>query len=369
MEERILGAEEKRKELEYKLFEDLRERVGLSVGSLLQTASLLANLDVVCSLAELARRHEYCRPEIAEDKVIDIDEGRHPVVEKMLDDEQFVPNPVDLGPERRMQFVTGPNMAGKSTVIRQVALITLMAQMGAFVPADNAHIGVVDKIFSRVGASDNLARGQSTFMVEMTEAAHILNNATEDSLVILDEIGRGTSTFDGLSIAWAVAEYLHDEVKAKTMFATHYHELTDLTRTLDYATNLRIAVKEWNDDIIFLRKLVDGEANRSYGIQVGKLAGLPEPVVERAKQVLENLESGEYDEMGIPVPGRKPDEEPEATRNHNPDQLSIFHTGGGMAPEEEEALERLRSVDVNEMTPIEALTVLGEMVETLEETS
>ena len=366
-EERILGAEEKRKDLEYRLFEELRERVGLAVGELLQTATQLANLDVVTSLAELARRYNYCRPEIVDDERIEIEEGRHPVVERMLEDEQFIPNPVELSPERRLQFITGPNMAGKSTVIRQVALIVLMAQMGSFVPADTAQIGLVDKIFSRVGASDNLARGQSTFMVEMTEAAHILNNATERSLVILDEIGRGTSTFDGLSIAWAVAEHLHDEIRAKTMFATHYHELTDLTRTLDCAVNLSIAVKEWQDDIIFLRKLVDGEANRSYGIQVGKLAGLPQEVVDRAKQVLGNLESGEFDEMGIPVPGRKPDEEPQPTRNHNPDQLSMFQLAGGMSEGEEEALERLRSLDVNAMTPIEALNILGEVMEMLQE--
>jgi len=365
-EERILGAEEKRKDLEYRLFEELREEVGLAVGDLLQTASQLANLDVVSALAELARRNDYCRPVIADDKRIDVEEGRHPVVEEMLEDEQFIPNPIDLGPDRRLQFITGPNMAGKSTVIRQAALITLMAQMGSFVPADRAHVGIVDKIFSRVGASDNLARGQSTFMVEMTEAAHILNNATEQSLVILDEIGRGTSTFDGLSIAWAVAEYLHDEIRAKTMFATHYHELTDLTRTLDHAVNLSISVKEWQDDIIFLRKLVEGAANRSYGIQVGELAGLPEPVVDRAKQVLQNLETGEYDDMGIPIPGQKPDEEPEPTDNHNPDQLSMFQMGRQLDAAEEEALDELRGVDVQSMTPLDALNFLGNLADTLE---
>ena len=360
-EERIMGAEEKRKDLEYRLFEELRQEVGESVADLLQTASQLANLDVVASLAELARKNDYVRPEIADDETIDIEEGRHPVVEQMLEDEEFIPNPSTLSPERRLQIITGPNMAGKSTIIRQVALIVLMAQMGSFVPADDAHIGIVDKIFSRVGASDNLARGQSTFMVEMTEAAHILNHATDRSLVILDEIGRGTSTFDGLSIAWAVAEYLHDELKAKTMFATHYHELTDLTRTLDAAVNLSIAVKEWQDEIIFLRKLVDGEANRSYGIQVGKLAGLPQPVVDRAKQVMSNLESGEFDEMGIPVPGRKPEEDPQPTRRHNPDQLSIFTMSESLDPSEEEALERLRDVDVNNLTPMDALTMLSDI--------
>jgi DNA mismatch repair protein MutS len=204
-------------------------------------------------------------------------------------------------------------------------------------------------------------------MVEMTEAAHILNHATDRSLVILDEIGRGTSTFDGLSIAWAVAEYLHDELQAKTMFATHYHELTDLTRTLDAAVNLSIAVKEWQDEIIFLRKLVDGEANRSYGIQVGKLAGLPQPVVDRAKQVMSNLESGEFDDMGIPVPGRKPDEDPKPTRRHNPDQLSIFTMSESLDPQEEEALERLRDLDINNLTPVEALTMLSELHEQLED--
>ena len=306
MEERILGAEEKQKTLEYKLFEEMRERVGLAVGDLLQTASQLANLDVVSALAELARRHDYCRPEIAEDRTIDIEEGRHPVVERMLEDEQFIPNPTGLGPDRRLQFITGPNMAGKSTIIRQVALIALMAQMGSFVPADRAHIGIVDKIFSRVGASDNLARGQSTFMVEMTEAAHILNNATEDSLVILDEIGRGTSTFDGLSIAWAVAEHLHDDIQSKTLFATHYHELTSLASHLERVDNVHVAVAgdsqspaasgtssrpadERDGEITFLRTVQEGATDRSYGIHVADLAGVPMPVVDRARNVLEKL--------------------------------------------------------------------------------
>ncbi|QDG50136.1 DNA mismatch repair protein MutS [Persicimonas caeni] len=366
MEERILGAEDKRKTLEYQLFQELRKRVGLEVGTLLRTASQLANLDVIAGLSELAQRLEYTRPDMTEEPVIDIDEGRHPVVERTLKDERFVPNSVRMDPEQRLLIITGPNMAGKSTVIRQVALISLLAQMGSFVPVKAAELGVVDKIFSRVGASDNLARGQSTFMVEMTEAAHILNNATEHSLVILDEIGRGTSTFDGLSIAWAVAEHLHDEIRAKTMFATHYHELTELIRTLDGARNLSIAVKEWQDDIIFLRKLVDGEANRSYGIQVGKLAGLPEPVVERAKQVLENLEGGQFDEMGIPMAGRKPGEAPEPTRHHNPNQLTLFHGGASLSPGQKAALETLDEVDVNSLTPLEALNVLNELVQKLE---
>jgi DNA mismatch repair protein MutS len=367
MQDKILNAEEERKELEYSLFQQLREKVGRRVADLLETASLLADLDAISGLAELAAKHDYCRPEITDDRQIDIEEGRHPVVEQMLDDEPFVPNSVDLSPERRLQIITGPNMSGKSTVIRQVAVITLLAQMGSFVPADRASIGVVDKIFSRVGASDNLAKGQSTFMVEMTEAAHILNNATDRSLVILDEIGRGTSTFDGLSIAWAVAEHLHDDIGAKTMFATHYHELTELTRTLDCARNLSIAVKEWQDDIIFLRKLVDGEANRSYGIQVGKLAGLPQPVVDRAKQVLDNLESGQFDEMGVPVPGQKPDEPPEPTHDNNPAQLSMFQISeSDTSPEERRVLERLREIDAHEMTPMESLQLLGEIEDELD---
>jgi DNA mismatch repair protein MutS len=366
MEERILGAEDKRKALEYQLFQGLRKEVGLEVGTLLRTASQLANLDVIAGLAELATRLEYNRPQMMDEPAIDITEGRHPVVERTLEDERFVPNSVRMAPDRRLLIITGPNMAGKSTVIRQVALISLLAQIGSFVPAKEAELGVVDKIFSRVGASDNLARGQSTFMVEMTEAAHILNNATERSLVILDEIGRGTSTFDGLSIAWAVAEHLHDEIRAKTMFATHYHELTELTRTLDGAHNLSIAVKEWQDDIIFLRKLVDGEANRSYGIQVGKLAGLPEPVVTRAKQVLENLEGGQFDEMGIPMAARKPGEKPEPTMRHNPNQMSLFHSGPSLSPGQKAALEALAGVDVNALTPIQALNTLNELVETLE---
>ena len=362
MEEKILSADDMRKSLEYQLFQELRQTVGLEVGALLRTASQLANLDVIAGLAELAARLEYTRPIICDEPVIDIEEGRHPVVESTLKDERFVPNSVRMSPQRRLLIITGPNMAGKSTVIRQVALISLLAQMGSFVPAKSARLGLVDKIFSRVGASDNLARGQSTFMVEMTEAAHILNNATDKSLVILDEIGRGTSTFDGLSIAWAVAEYLHDTLGAKTMFATHYHELTELVRTLDGAHNLSIAVKEWNDDIIFLRKLVDGEANRSYGIQVGKLAGLPAPVIARAKQVLENLEGGQFDERGVPRAARQPGKAPRVTARNNPDQLGLFQSVPAHNPAEQAALERLQNLNPNTMTPIEALNILGELV-------
>jgi DNA mismatch repair protein MutS len=366
MEEKILGAEDRRQDLEYRFFEDLRRTVGEEIAGLLRTARHLAEVDVLAAFSELAVRNEYVRPEIVDDGTLEIEEGRHPVVERTIEDEQFVPNSVYLDTEEhRLQIVTGPNMAGKSTVIRQVALISLIAQMGCFVPARAARIGIVDKIFSRVGASDNLARGQSTFMVEMTETAHILANATERSLVILDEIGRGTSTFDGLSIAWAVAEYLHDDVGAKTMFATHYHELTELSRTLPGAENLSIAVKEWQDDIIFLRKLVEGEANRSYGVQVAKLAGLPATVIERARTVLENLEEGQFDERGLPIPSRgRP---ATATKNYNPDQLSLFATGDRLSDGEREALETLRGLKPETLTPIEALNLIAGLTEQLEE--
>ncbi len=360
MEDKILGASDRRVVLEHRMFEELRQLVGAQITGLLATARLLAELDVVAAFAELAVRHEYTCPVVDDSDVLQIEEGRHPVVERTITDERFVPNDVMLdGTEHRLQIITGPNMAGKSTVIRQVALICLMAQMGCFVPARSARIGVLDKIFSRVGASDNLARGQSTFMVEMTETAHILSNATSRSLVILDEIGRGTSTFDGLSIAWAVAEFLHDEVRAKTMFATHYHELTELDRTLEGVENLSIAVKEWNDDIIFLRKLVHGEANRSYGVQVARLAGLPETVLARAREVLGNLEAGKFDERGLPVPGRG--REPQATKTYNPDQLSLFAGGGRLSDAEVRAIEALRAVDANALTPLDALNLLAKI--------
>lgn len=365
-EDKILGAEDRRKELEYRLFEKLRTDVSREIPGLLSAAQILAELDVLTSFAELAIRHDYVRPVVTQGTQIRIEEGRHPVVERsLLDGERFVPNSVDLDSEESfLQIITGPNMAGKSTVIRQVALIVLMAQMGSYVPAQSAEIGTVDKIFSRVGASDNLAKGQSTFMVEMTETAHILNHATARSLVILDEIGRGTSTFDGLSIAWAVAEHLHDTIRAKTMFATHYHELTELARTLEGAKNMSIAVKEWNDDIIFLRKLVDGQANRSYGIQVGRLAGLPDAVVGRAKQVLENLEAGRLDERGVPIVSKEPGAQPRMTAAYNPNQLSLFSVRN---PREVEVVEALKNTDLNALTPLEALNALNHLKSLLEE--
>ena len=333
MEAKVLGSEERAKKLEYELFLELRQQVCTHLDSLQQTAAAIARLDVLGALAETAQTHRHCRPRLEESRLIEITNGRHPVLEQTLVDEKFVPNdtlfcpspveratPVASGeapasstpsslhtshsalgtppqaPETHdgnpilLQILTGPNMAGKSTYIRQVALITLMAQIGAYVPAESATIGLVDRIFCRVGASDDLSRGQSTFMVEMNETALILNHATEHSLVILDEIGRGTATFDGLSIAWAVAEHLHDETKCRTLFATHYHELTDLSNTRAAVANFNVAVREWNEEIIFLRKILPGAADKSYGIQVARLAGLPKPIIERAKSILSHLE-------------------------------------------------------------------------------
>ena len=294
-EEKVLGAEERIAELEYALFQEIRERVAGEGERISRTADRLATLDVLISLAELAHDKGYCRPEVDDGDRISIVEGRHPVVESLNLGERFVPNDTELdGSDNQLLIITGPNMAGKSTYMRQVALITLMAQIGSFVPAAEARIGIVDRIFTRVGASDNLSRGQSTFMVEMMETAHILRNATPQSLVILDEIGRGTSTFDGVSIAWAVAEYLHDTPACtpRTLFATHYHELTDLAVTRPRVKNFTVAVKEWNDQIIFLRKIVSGGASHSYGIQVARLAGLPRDVIDRAREILRNLEKG-----------------------------------------------------------------------------
>ena len=301
MEGKILGAEERSKSVEYELFVVLRERVLDELVPLQRTAAALAALDALGSLAETARMFGYCRPVLSEDLRLAIADGRHPVLDQSLAEEKFVPNDVELdGDTHRLHIITGPNMAGKSTYIRQVALIVLMAQIGSFVPAASAEIGLVDRIFTRVGANDDLSRGQSTFMVEMNETANILNNATERSLVILDEIGRGTSTFDGLSIAWSVAEYLHDAVGARTLFATHYHELTDLEMTRPGVKNYNVAVREWNDQIIFLRKIVPGGADKSYGIQVARLAGLPGAVLERAKEILVNLELAELNADGKP---------------------------------------------------------------------
>ena len=324
MENKILGADERAKQLEYEEFIKLRQAVADEIDRLQQCAESLATLDVLLGLAELAQLHQHTRPIIDESRDLHISNGRHPVLEQTLVDEKFVPNDTIIEEySSRLILLTGPNMAGKSTYIRQVALITLMAQIGAYVPAEKARIGLVDRIFCRVGASDDLTSGQSTFMVEMNETSLIINNATENSLVILDEIGRGTATFDGLSIAWSVAEHLHDTIKARTLFATHYHELTDLSRTREAVENYNVAVREWNDDIIFLRKILPGTADKSYGIQVARLAGLPPSIIERAKDILSHLE------MNSTRPEAKGKPKAKNTRNHSlpessPPQMDLF---------------------------------------------
>ena len=300
-EDKILGAEEKIKNIEYQIFEEIRKRIAEEGKRILKMAGIISEIDVLASLAEVASRYDYICPSINENDTIEIIDGRHPILERIIEGERFVPNDTCLdNHNNQIMIITGPNMAGKSTYMRQVALIVLMAQTGSFVPAREAKVGIVDRIFTRVGAQDYLQKGQSTFMVEMNETANILNNATSRSLIILDEIGRGTSTFDGISIAWSVVEYIHNNTKAKTLFATHYHELTELSMTLDSVKNYNIAVKEWNDEIIFLRKIAVGSADKSYGIQVARLAGLPKEVIERAKEVLANLENKEFDEGGQP---------------------------------------------------------------------
>jgi len=306
-EGKILGAEERSRARELEIFAELRAAVLAELPRLQETASTLAVLDSLCSLAETARLHGYCRPEIDDSDILQITEGRHPVLDQQSEGARFVPNDTDLGTDgKKFAIITGPNMAGKSTYIRQVALLTLLAQTGSFVPAKSMRLGLADRIFTRVGANDDLARGQSTFMVEMNETANILNNATSKSLVILDEIGRGTSTFDGLSIAWSVAEHLHDHINCRALFATHYHELTDLERTRPGVLNLNVAVREWNDQIIFLRKILPGRADQSYGIQVARLAGLPDSIITRAKEILGNLEKSELNTEGQPTLAKSP---------------------------------------------------------------
>jgi DNA mismatch repair protein MutS len=357
-EDKVLGAEERIKALEHELFRQLRERVARENRRIQGTAAALGAIDALLSLTEVADRYGYNRPRVTDGDEIVVVEGRHPVIERMGHLEPFVPNDTHLDcNDNQLLVITGPNMAGKSTYIRQIALICLMAQMGGFVPAREATIGLVDRIFTRVGASDNLAMGESTFMVEMRETAEIVREATPRSLVVLDEIGRGTSTFDGLSIAWAVAEYLHDTKGPKTLFATHYHELTELAMTKPRVKNYNVAVSEWNGEIIFLRRIVEGGASRSYGIQVARLAGLPEKVVARAREVLANLEKGELDEKGLPrlahVKG--------AGGEHAKDQLNLFGVSEGKIYRE------LQEVDPNRLTPLEAIELLYHWKEMMNE--
>jgi DNA mismatch repair protein MutS len=301
MEGKILGAEERSTKLEYEIFLRLREEVIKELANLQRAAAVLAELDVLATFADIASVYNYCCPVVKEEGVLEIIDGRHPVIDLTVVEERFIPNDVHLDlKEQQIMLITGPNMAGKSTYIRQTALLALLAHTGCFLPAKRARVDLVDRIFTRIGASDDLARGQSTFMVEMSETANILNNATPRSLVILDEIGRGTSTFDGLSLAWSIVEYLHHQVGAKTLFATHYHELTELAGRLPRTRNFNVAVREWNDQIIFLRKIVPGGTDKSYGIQVARLAGVPKPVLDRAKDILRNLEEAELSPEGRP---------------------------------------------------------------------
>jgi len=347
-EEKVLGAEDRILSLETELFSDLREAVGREVGKIQKTAGRLAQVDVLGTLAEVATDRQYVKPEIHTGYELEVHAGRHPVVETMMPAEEFIPNDLHMDEDGRIIILTGPNMAGKSTVLRQVGLIQLLAQIGSFVPASKARLPVCDRIFTRVGASDSLTRGQSTFMVEMNETAAIVHGAGEGSLILLDEIGRGTSTYDGVSIAWAVTEYLHEHLGAKTIFATHYHELTQLGDLLPRVRNLNVAVREVGEDIVFLRRLEEGGADRSYGIQVARLAGLPLEIIQRAKELLVELEgthSGGGEGLGRRGRHRPLSEPP-------PDQLSLF--GGGHP-----LLARLREMEVDRMTPLEALNALA----------
>ena len=353
-ETKVLGAEEKRCALELDIFNRVRAQVRANSPAILVVADFLARLDCLLALAETADQNDFSRPGINTQGVLHIRDGRHPVVEKMIRGERFVPNTVMLdNAQQQILVITGPNMAGKSTVLRQVALTVILAQMGSFVPAAEADVAITDRIFTRVGALDNLSAGQSTFMVEMEETANILNNATARSLVIMDEIGRGTSTYDGLSIAWAVVEYLHDlnGVGVKTLFATHYHELTELARLKSKVRNFNIAVKEWNDQIIFLRKLVPGGTNRSYGIQVARLAGLPEKVIRLSRKILERIEN-----QASAGPYRVHAAEA-GNRQDAPVQMTLFR------PVEQELMDKLQRVDLNATTPLEALQMLMQLQE------
>ncbi|MBW1997933.1 MAG: DNA mismatch repair protein MutS [Deltaproteobacteria bacterium] len=358
-EDVLLGAEEKMMNREYELFEEIRERIARENQRIKQTASFIGELDVLAALADVAEANRYTCPQVNEGGEIHILDSRHPVIEQVVKEEDFVPNDIHLDDrEQQILIITGPNMAGKSTVLRQTALTVLMAQMGGFVPASSAEIGIVDRIFTRIGASDDLSKGQSTFMVEMNETANILRHATPRSLVILDEIGRGTSTYDGLSIAWAVAEALHDRdgKGVRTLFATHYHELTELVTAKKRVKNFNIAVKEWKDQIIFLRKMVEGGTSRSYGIQVARIAGIPEHVIERAKEILENLEGGAVDEAGRPRMAKS-----KARRQgEGPLQLNLF--GGG----DQRLRKMIKEMDISNMTPLEALNKLNRLKEYLE---
>ncbi len=353
----ITSAEEKIAALELQIFQKVREEIAAEGPRIQHMARIIGEIDALFSFAETAHQYNYCRPAIVEDATLHLKNGRHPLIERISSSNQFIANDTRLDTtENQIMIITGPNMAGKSTYLRQVALITFMAQVGSFVPADSASVSLVDRIFSRVGAQDHLLKGQSTFMVEMNETANILNNATEKSLIILDEIGRGTSTFDGISIAWSLVEYLHGlsgrGTGPKTLFATHYHELTELALVLPGVKNYNVQVREWNDEIIFLRKIVPGGADKSYGIQVARLAGLPEKVLKRALEVLDNLEKKEFDEVGRPKISRSEEISPES----GPQQLRIF-SDEPISP----LLDKLQEVSPDDLTPRQALDFLFEL--------
>ncbi|MCR5666756.1 MAG: DNA mismatch repair protein MutS [Eubacterium sp.] len=361
MEETILGAEDRLVSLEYDLFCEVRNTIAEEVVRIQTTAKAVALLDVLCSLAQVAQQNNYCKPQISDKGKIEITKGRHPVVEKMIHNDLFISNDTYLDHnKKRVAIITGPNMAGKSTYMRQCALIVLMAQIGSFVPAQKAKIGIVDRIFTRVGASDDLASGQSTFMVEMNEVANILRNATPNSLLILDEIGRGTSTFDGLSIAWAVVEHISNPklLGAKTLFATHYHELTELEGKLDNVTNYCVAVKENGDDIVFLRKIVPGGADKSYGIQVAKLAGVPDSVIERAKQIAKELSTQDITER---VKEISADTGKKETKKNVPDAMDMAQISLFDVMNDDDIIEEIKELEIGTMTPVEALNKLYEI--------
>ncbi|MCF7793399.1 MAG: DNA mismatch repair protein MutS [Candidatus Cloacimonetes bacterium] len=359
-EAKVLGAEERIKSLEYELFSDIREELYEKVEMMQKFVEVVANLDALSNLAYLAYHNNYCRPQFNDEGIVKIINSRHPVIERILENEEFIPNDVQISDENMISLITGPNMAGKSTYLRQVGLLVIMAQMGSFIPAESADLPVFDKVFTRVGASDNLAMGQSTFLVEMIETANILNSATPNSLILLDEIGRGTSTFDGLSLAWSIVEYIHNnkKISAKTLFATHYHELTELENVLDKVKNLNVVVKEWNDEIIFLRKIERGTADQSYGIQVARLAGIPKRVISRAKQILQNLEEHELSAQGLTATARK-------QLKSASSQMNIFEAIIEKSDQKNEILEEIRNMDVENMTPLEAIKILSELQEKL----
>ncbi len=351
-EAKVLGADERLRNLEYEVFIKVRNDISAETERLQKTSSAIAGLDALHSFAHIAGKYNYERPLVDDGDTINISESRHPVIERLSAGERFIPNDALIDSDaNNISIITGPNMAGKSTYMRQIALIVLMAQTGCYVPVREARIGIVDRIFTRIGASDVITKGRSTFMVEMIETANILNNATDRSLILLDEVGRGTSTFDGISIAWAVVEYIAEELKARTLFATHYHELTELSLILEGVKNLNVAVKEWGDEIIFLRRIEEGGADKSYGIQVARLAGLPEKTINRAKEILSNLEKSELNELGSPKLAYASD----AGHSHGTGQLDLFAT------QADPVIKEILGLDIMSITPIEALNKLFEI--------